>query len=67
MQKLAKIEMKMCSPTAVKAILPTLFEGLADSQWQTKEGSCKCIGWLADAQRDSVGACLVDIIPKVRG
>jgi len=57
--------MKMCSPTAVKAILPALFDGLLDSNWQVKEGTCKCLGWLADTQQGSVGACLVDIIPKV--
>ena len=55
----------MCSPTAVKAILPALFDGLLDSNWQVKEGTCKCLGWLADTQQGSVGACLVDIIPKV--
>ena len=54
-----------CTPTAVKTILPFLYEGLLDSNWQVKEGTLKCLGWLADTQRGAVGACLVDIVPKV--
>ena len=63
--ELAEAIMKMVSPLAVKTILPPVFKGLEHKDWQVKEGCLKCLKWLAEAQRDAVGACLVDIVPAV--
>jgi elongation factor 3 len=62
---LAESMMRSVTPLAVPTLLPTLFAVLQHKDWQVKEGGLKCIMWLAEVQRNAVGACLVEIVPAV--
>jgi len=62
---LTEVVMKMVSQLCVRPLLPGLFAALQHKDWQVKEGALKCLMWLAEAQRASVGACLVEIVPAV--
>lgn len=55
------------SSFGVKIILPTLLEGLNDSQWRSKKGACDSLGAMAYLDPQQLASSLPDIIPPLTG
>ncbi|KAK2750719.1 translational activator of GCN4 [Myotisia sp. PD_48] len=53
------------SSFGVKQILPTLLEGLDDSQWRSKKGACDLLGAMAYLDPQQLALNLPDIIPPL--
>lgn len=53
------------SSFGVKQILPTLLEGLEESQWRSKKGACDLLGAMAYLDPQQLAASLPDIIPPL--
>ncbi|KAF2802017.1 translational activator [Mytilinidion resinicola] len=53
------------SSYGVKNILPTLLEGLDDSQWRSKKGACDSLGAMAYLDPQQLALSLPDIIPPL--
>ena len=53
------------SSYGVKAILPTLLEGLEESQWRSKKGACDLLGAMAYLDPQQLALSLPDIIPPL--
>ena len=53
------------SPYGVKQILPTLLEGLDESQWRSKRGACDLLGAMAYLDPNQLAMSLPDIIPPL--
>ncbi|KAK2882392.1 hypothetical protein FQN49_000395 [Arthroderma sp. PD_2] len=53
------------SSFGVKQILPTLLEGLDDSQWRSKKGACDLLGAMAYLDPQQLAFNLPDIIPPL--
>ncbi|RKF81296.1 eIF-2-alpha kinase activator GCN1 [Golovinomyces cichoracearum] len=53
------------SSFGVKQILPTLLEGLEDSQWRTKRGACDLLGAMAFLDPQQLAQNLTEIIPPL--
>jgi len=62
---------KMCfaslSSYGVKNVLPTLLEGLEDSQWRSKKGACDSLGAMAYLDPQQLALSLPEIIPPLTG
>ena len=60
---------KMCfaslSSYGVKIVLPTLLEGLDESQWRSKKGACDLLGAMAYLDPQQLALSLPDIIPPL--
>jgi hypothetical protein len=55
------------SSYGVKIILPTLLEGLEESQWRSKKGACDLLGAMAYLDPQQLALSLPDIIPPLTG
>jgi hypothetical protein len=55
------------SSYGVKRILPTLLEGLDDSQWRSKKGACDLLGAMAYLDPQQLAQSLPEIIPPLTG
>lgn len=55
------------SSYGVKIILPTLLEGLEESQWRSKKGACDLLGAMAYLDPQQLALSLPDIIPSLTG
>ena len=55
------------SSYGVKIILPTLLEGLEESQWRSKKGACDLLGSMAYLDPQQLALSLPDIIPPLTG
>ena len=53
------------SSYGVKLILPTLLEGLEESQWRSKKGACDLLGAMAYLDPQQLALSLPDIIPPL--
>ena len=53
------------SSYGVKIILPTLLDGLKDSQWRSKKGACDLLGAMAYLDPQQLALSLPDIIPPL--
>ncbi|KAL2811203.1 armadillo-type protein [Aspergillus granulosus] len=53
------------SSYGVKKILPTLLEGLDDTQWRSQKGACDLLGAMAYLDPQQLAASLPDIIPPL--
>lgn len=53
------------SSYGVKIILPTLLEGLEESQWRSKKGACDLLGAMAYLDPQQLALSLPDIIPPL--
>ena len=53
------------SSYGVKVILPTLLEGLDESQWRSKKGACDLLGAMAYLDPQQLAQSLPDIIPPL--
>lgn len=53
------------SSYGVKRILPTLLEGLDDSQWRSKKGACDILGAMAYLDPQQLAQSLPEIIPPL--
>ncbi|ERT03093.1 hypothetical protein HMPREF1624_01398 [Sporothrix schenckii ATCC 58251] len=53
------------SSFGVKKILPTLLDGLDDSQWRSKKGACDLLGAMAYLDPQQLAQSLPDIIPPL--
>ena len=53
------------SSYGVKIILPTLLEGLEESQWRSKKGACDLLGAMAYLDPQQLALSLPDIIPSL--
>jgi len=53
------------SSYGVKIILPTLLDGLEDSQWRSKKGACDLLGAMAYLDPQQLALSLPDIIPPL--
>ena len=53
------------SSYGVKIVLPTLLEGLDDSQWRSKKGACDLLGAMAYLDPQQLAVSLPDIIPPL--
>ena len=53
------------SSYGVKIILPTLLDGLEDSQWRSKKGACDLLGAMAYLDPQQLAISLPDIIPPL--
>ncbi|KAM5453626.1 translational activator of GCN4 [Microsporum canis] len=53
------------SSFGVKQILPTLLEGLDDTQWRSKKGACDLLGAMAYLDPQQLALNLPDIIPPL--
>ncbi|TQS37659.1 hypothetical protein Golomagni_01860 [Golovinomyces magnicellulatus] len=53
------------SSFGVKQILPTLLDGLEDSQWRTKRGACDLLGAMAFLDPQQLAQNLTEIIPPL--
>ena len=53
------------SSYGVKLILPTLLDGLEDSQWRSKKGACDLLGAMAYLDPQQLALSLPDIIPPL--
>ena len=51
----------------VKRILPTLLDGLDDSQWRSKKGACDLLGAMAYLDPQQLAQSLPEIIPPLTG
>ncbi|KAK2778996.1 translational activator of GCN4 [Emmonsiellopsis sp. PD_33] len=61
----AKACFSSLSSYGVKQILPTLLDGLDDSQWRSKKGACDLLGAMAYLDPQQLAASLPDIIPPL--
>lgn len=61
----AKACFSSLSSYGVKKILPTLLEGLDDTQWRSKKGACDLLGAMAYLDPQQLAASLPDIIPPL--
>ncbi len=55
------------SSYGVKIVLPTLLEGLNDSQWRSKKGACDSLGAMAYLDPQQLALSLPNIIPPLTG
>ncbi|KAL8998156.1 MAG: hypothetical protein Q9169_002710 [Polycauliona sp. 2 TL-2023] len=55
------------SSYGVKKILPTLLEGLQESQWRSKKGACDLLGGMAYLDPQQLASSLPEIIPPLTG
>ncbi|KAL9059060.1 MAG: hypothetical protein Q9206_001658 [Seirophora lacunosa] len=55
------------SSYGVKTVLPTLLEGLEESQWRSKKGACDLLGAMAYLDPQQLASNLPDIIPPLTG
>lgn len=55
------------SSYGVKTVLPTLLEGLDESQWRSKKGACDLLGAMAYLDPQQLALSLPDIIPPLTG
>ncbi|KAL8952549.1 MAG: hypothetical protein Q9222_001539 [Ikaeria aurantiellina] len=55
------------SSYGVKKILPTLLDGLQESQWRSKKGACDLLGAMAYLDPQQLAISLPDIIPPLTG
>lgn len=55
------------SSYGVKIVLPTLLEGLNDSQWRSKKGACDSLGAMAYLDPEQLALSLPVIIPPLTG
>ena len=55
------------SSYGVKRILPTLLDGLDDSQWRSKKGACDLLGAMAYLDPQQLAQSLPEIIPPLTG
>lgn len=53
------------SSYGVKIILPTLLDGLEESQWRSKKGACDLLGAMAYLDPQQLAVSLPDIIPPL--
>ncbi|PWY93316.1 ARM repeat-containing protein [Aspergillus sclerotioniger CBS 115572] len=53
------------SSYGVKNILPTLLDGLDDTQWRSQKGACDLLGAMAYLDPQQLAASLPDIIPPL--
>ena len=53
------------SSYGVKIVLPTLLEGLDESQWRSKKGACDLLGAMAYLDPQQLAISLPDIIPPL--
>ncbi|KAJ5286971.1 eIF-2-alpha kinase activator GCN1 [Penicillium angulare] len=53
------------SSYGVKKILPTLLDGLDDTQWRSQKGACELLGAMAYLDPQQLAASLPDIIPPL--
>ena len=53
------------SSFGVKQVLPTLLEGLDESQWRSKKGACDSLGAMAYLDPQQLAVSLPDIIPPL--
>ncbi|KAI5304344.1 translational activator of GCN4, partial [Ascosphaera pollenicola] len=53
------------SSYGVKQVLPTLLEGLDESQWRSKKGACDLLGAMAYLDPSQLAANLPEIIPPL--
>lgn len=53
------------SSYGVKIILPTLLEGLEETQWRSKKGACDLLGAMAYLDPQQLAMSLPDIIPPL--
>ncbi|KAL2872277.1 putative translational activator [Aspergillus lucknowensis] len=53
------------SSYGVKKILPTLLDGLDDTQWRSQKGACDLLGAMAYLDPQQLAASLPDIIPPL--
>ncbi|KAF9886136.1 hypothetical protein FE257_011961 [Aspergillus nanangensis] len=53
------------SSYGVKRILPTLLDGLDDTQWRSQKGACDLLGAMAYLDPQQLAASLPDIIPPL--
>ncbi|KKK21120.1 translational activator GCN1 [Aspergillus rambellii] len=53
------------SSFGVKKILPTLLDGLDDTQWRSQKGACDLLGAMAYLDPQQLAASLPDIIPPL--
>ncbi|KAL8830579.1 MAG: hypothetical protein Q9170_005670 [Blastenia crenularia] len=55
------------SSYGVKTVLPTLLQGLEESQWRSKKGACDLLGAMAYLDPQQLALSLPDIIPPLTG
>ncbi|KAL8902088.1 MAG: hypothetical protein Q9207_004884 [Kuettlingeria erythrocarpa] len=55
------------SSYGVKTVLPTLLEGLEESQWRSKKGACDLLGAMAYLDPQQLASNLPEIIPPLTG
>lgn len=55
------------SSYGVKKILPTLLDGLDESQWRSKKGACDLLGAMAYLDPQQLAQSLPEIIPPLTG
>lgn len=53
------------SSYGVKQILPTLLDGLEETQWRSKKGACELLGAMAYLDPEQLAASLPQIIPPL--
>ena len=53
------------SSYGVKVVLPTLLDGLEESQWRSKKGACDLLGAMAYLDPQQLALSLPDIIPPL--
>ena len=61
----AKTCFSKLSSYGVKIILPTLLDGLEESQWRSKKGACDLLGAMAYLDPQQLAVSLPDIIPPL--
>jgi hypothetical protein len=61
----SKVCFSNLSSYGVKVILPTLLEGLDESQWRSKKGACDLLGAMAYLDPQQLALSLPDIIPPL--
>ena len=61
----AKACFSSLSSYGVKIILPTLLQGLEESQWRSKKGACDLLGAMAYLDPQQLALSLPDIIPSL--
>ena len=61
----SKICFSNLSSYGVKIVLPTLLDGLEESQWRSKKGACDLLGVMAYLDPRQLAVSLPDIIPPL--
>ena len=61
----AKTCFSSLSSYGVKQVLPTLLEGLDESQWRSKKGACDSLGAMAYLDPEQLAVSLPEIIPPL--